>query len=922
MMKITGLISAIFLCMGADKSKPVSLHIDGLTCESAANPAGIETQKPAFGWQIRSEARNIMQAACRILVADSRDMLDADHANCWDSGKTYSDVSIWTPYDGIPLKSGKTYFWKVKIWDAGGNESPWSETAQWQMGLLNKDAWSGAQWIALQELPVDKKIVAGGANKYHKAMGKMENLLPCIRSEFVIADKPLKKATAFVSGLGHFEMNINGRKVGNHFLDPGWTEYDSHALYLTFDILSLLRRGANACGLQLGNGFHHTPHERYLKCVVSYGYPKAICKLLFEYQDGTTQEIVTDPSWKTASSPVTFSSIYGGEDYDARLKQRGWDMPGFDDSGWKNALPVGGPELRSQTATPVRITDTIAPVRVFQSRNGRWIYDLGQNFSGIASPTVDAAAGQSLKIFPGELLDDDSLVTQKASGSPFWFGYTSAGGKSETWQPQFTYYGFRYLMLEGAVPQDVPNPHRLPVITRINGLHIRNAAPQSGSFVCSSELFNRVFHLIDWSIRSNMMSVLTDCPHREKLGWLEVAHLMGTSIQYNYNVKLLFQKIIDDMRTGQQPNGLVPDIAPEYVVFKDGFRDSPEWGSAFIILPWYLRQWYGDLRPLQQNYAAMKRYADYLGSKTEGHILSHGLGDWYDLGPNHPGESQLTSKGVTATAVYYYDICILQKTAALLGYSADETHYRTLAEEIRTAFNRKYFNRETKQYDRNSQTANAMALYMGLADEQHRNDVFANIIADLKQRNYSQTPGDIGFRYFLRVLESEGASETIFTINSRDDVPGYGFQLAKGATSLTESWAALRFVSNNHCMLGHLMEWFYSGLAGIRQAEHSTAFRETIIHPNPVGNITSASATYQTPYGKILSEWEKDADSFRLHVEIPANTSALVYFPVDDLSKLTENGTPFKTTTITDAQGRRAIKIGSGVYRFGITIFD
>jgi hypothetical protein len=473
-------------------------------------------------------------------------------------------------------------------------------------------------------------------------------------------------------------------------------------------------------------------------------------------------------------------------------------------------------------------------------------------------------------------------------------------------------------MLDDAGPKDAPNPHHLPVITRINGLHIHNAAPKSGSFVCSSDLFNRIFHLIDWSVRSNMMSVLTDCPHREKLGWLEVAHLMGSSIQYNYNTKLLYQKIIDDMRTGQQPNGLIPDIAPEYVVFSDGFRDSPEWGSAFIILPWYLRQWYGDMRPLEQNYEAMKRYAGYLGSKTEGNLLSHGLGDWYDLGPDNPGESQLTSKGVTASAIYYYDICILQKTAALLGNSADEAHYRQLAEEIRTAFNLKYFNKETKQYDRGSQTANAMALYMGLVESQYRKDVFENIIADLKQRNYSQTPGDVGFRYFLRVLESEGASETVFTINSREDVPGYGFQLAKGATSLTESWAALRYVSNNHCMLGHLMEWFYSGLAGIRQAEHSTAFRETIIHPEPVGDVTSASATYRTPYGNILSEWEKDAESFRLHVEIPANTSALVYFPVDDLSKLTENGISFKAAAITDAQGRRAVKIGSGVYRFSV----
>ena len=892
---------------------PLNLQTTDLACEQDATSLGVETMTPALGWQLKSDGRNTVQTACRILVADSPELLAAEEGNCWDSGKTRSDNSLQIFYAGVPLLPATTYYWKVKVWDNHGNESAWSEPAVWTTGLFSTGDWKNAQWIALQKLPAEKRVVPGIHGKGQDTLGDMKNVLPIFRREFAV-EKPLKRATVFVSGLGHFEMSLNGKKVGDHFLDPGWTSYEQYALYVTFDITSYLQQGVNACGIMLGNGFYHTSRDRYLKCVVSHGYPKAVCRILLEYADGSTANVITDESWRVDASPITFTSIYGGEDYDARLEQNGWDKPGFNDSHWQQPLVVTGPALRSQTATPLKVMETIVPQRVFQSKTGQWVYDLGQNSSGIISLSVKAAKGQTMKVWPGELIDDDSIVTQRASGDPFWFKYTAAGRDVETWQPQFTYYGFRYLMLEGAVPEGKANPEKLPVVTDIAGLHTRNAAPQAGTFTCSNELFNRTFHLIDWSIRSNMASVLTDCPHREKLGWLEQAHLMGSSIRYNYHINRLFYKIIDDMQAAQLPNGMVPDIAPEIVVFEGGFRDSPEWGSAYVILPWYLYQWYGDKRPLQTHYEGMKRYVAYLGSTATDHIVSHGLGDWFDLGPNTPGESQLTSKGVTATAIYYYDVCIMKQIAGLLGKKDDETCFGKLADDIRKAFNQKYFHADTQQYDRGSQAANAMAIYMGLVEPEHRQAVFNNIIADLESRDYALTPGDIGFRYLLRVLESEGASETIFTINNRDDVPGYGFQLARGATALTESWAALRFVSNNHCMLGHLMEWFFSGLGGIRQAEGSTAFRNIVIQPEPVGDITSASASYDSPYGKIVSDWKRDDRYFYLDVEIPVNTTAQVFFPFGEWKNLTESGEKCKTKT--DTQGCQTIKIGSGKYRF------
>ncbi len=907
-------VMAIFTFSVSYGQKPSDqLQVTHLTCEQNDVPLGIETLSPALGWQIATADRGVLQKAYRILVADSPERLAAGEGNCWDTEKTKSDNSLQVFYAGVALHPATTYYWKVKVWDNHGNESAWSEPATWKMGLPSVEDWKGAQWIAMQELPADKKVVPGISGRGPNTLGDMKDILPMFRREFKV-EKPLKQATAFISGLGHFEMSLNGRKVGDHFLDPGWTAYEQYAQYVTFDITSYLQQGANACGIMLGNGFYHTPRERYLKCTVSHGYPKAKCTILLEYTDGSTAEVITDESWLADASPVTFTSIYGGENRDARLEQPGWDKPGFDDSRWQRPPVVTGPPLRSQTATPLKVMETIAPQRIFQTKKGQWVYDLGQNASGIISLSVKAAKGQTVKVWPGELIDDDSIITQRASGGPFWFEYTAAGRGVETWQPKFTYYGFRYLMLEGAVPDGKPNPGNLPVVTAVAGLHTRNAAQQAGYFTCSNDLFNRIFHLIDWSVRSNMASVLTDCPHREKLGWLEVAHLMGNSIRYNYNINRMYNKVIEDMQAAQLPNGMIPDIAPEIVIFGGGFRDSPEWGSAYVILPWYLYQWYGDKRPMQAQYDGMKRYVAYLSSTATGHIVSHGLGDWFDLGPNPPGESQLTSKGVTATAIYYYDVCIMQQAAGLLGKKDDEAYFGKLAGEIKDAFNRKYFNADTKQYDRGSQAANAMAIYMGLVETEHRQAVFNNIIADLQNRNYSLTPGDIGFRYLLRVLESEGASETIFTVNNRDDVPGYGFQLAKGATALTESWAALRFVSNNHCMLGHLMEWFYSGLGGIRQAEGSTAFRDIVIRPEPVGDITSASTSYDSPYGKIATDWKRDDRHFYLDVEIPANTTAQVCFPSGEWKSITESGKKFKTKT--GAQGRKTTKIGSGKYRF------
>ena len=390
--------------------------------------------------------------------------------------------------------------------------------------------------------------------------------------------------------------------------------------------------------------------------------------------------------------------------------------------------------------------------------------------------------------------------------------------------PRFTYYGFRYVRTDGAVPAGYSNPGDLPVISDIELLHTRNSSPSAGTFRCSSELFNSIYNLIEWSIKSNLASVATDCPHREKLGWLEQTHLMGNSIKFVFDIHNLYDKVINDMIEAQLENGLVPDIAPEYVPFAEGFRDSPEWGSACVILPWDMYEWYGDIDAVRKAYPMMKKYVNYLRDLSKNNILSHGLGDWYDLGPKFPGEAQLTPKAVTATSIWFYDAKLLARMASLIGENDDAAYYENLAEEIRKAFNNRFLDPVTKIYSTGSQTAYSMPLFFGMADDSLRKDIVGNLIRSVNENNKALTAGDIGYRYLLRVLEQEGQSQLIYEMNSKTDVPGYGYQLSKGATSLTESWAALKYVSNNHMMLGHLMEWFYSGLGGIRQTDGSVSY--------------------------------------------------------------------------------------------------
>lgn len=918
---------AVVICLFFISAQVIGkdLAVGNLRTEYKTNPMGLDLKAPRFSWELVSAARNVSQTAYHILVSDSRSLLEKNVGNIWDSELVRSSMSIQVPYIGKALLSTKTYYWKVKVTDNSGNSSSWSEIATWQMGLLAPADWMGAKWIAYERIP--DSLANPLVSDAKKDKTNDNNILPLLRKDFKVK-KQVKKATIFISGLGHFEMSLNGKKVGENFLDPGWTKYDKQALYVTFDLTEQLKKGNNAIGVMLGNGFYYVPpvKKRFRKLKAAFGYPKMICRLVIDYTDGTSDNIISDPSWKTAKSPVIFSSIYGGEDYDANLEQKGWDLPGFKTKSWKPAVIVDGPPvLDPQMAEPVKIMERFSPIKITNPESEKWVYDMGQNASAIPYIQVRGRKGDTVRITPAELLKPDGTVNQKATGSPHYYEYILKGDGLETWHPRFTYYGFRYLEISGAVPSGKLTSSDKPQVVSLQSLHIRNSAAKVGQFSSSSDLFNKTHALIDWAMRSNMMSVLTDCPHREKLGWLEQVHLMGSSVMYNYDALNLYRKTMDDIRHSQTSEGLVPEIAPEYVTFSWGgtmFRDSPEWGSTSIIAPWYAYHWYGDERILEENYDVMKRYIGYLKSQAKGYILYQGLGDWFDLGPNRPGVSQLTPMGVTGTAIFYYDLGIMSKIARKIGKDQDAAEYESLAVLVKKAFNDKFFDKNIKQYATASQTANAMAIYMNLVDPRDKDAVLANIIKDIRNRNNSLTAGDIGYRYLLRVLEEAGRSDVIYDMNSRSDVPGYGYQLAKGATALTESWQALENVSNNHFMLGHLMEWLYSGLAGIRSGDGSVAYKEIIIHPEPVGDLKSAKAEFASPYGKIESNWTKKDGNFELSVHIPSNTSAKIYLPAASGSIIKENGRNINGNPafrdMRFEKDRAIITIGSGSYLFSV----
>lgn len=933
---------AIFLATGWCGASSAAAQIGGITpirlqIDHLGNPVGLDDLQPRFQWNLGAtnpERRGLQQSAYWIMVASSAQLLVTDHGDLWDSGRVDSASLVGIPYEGRPLQSHTEYFWKIKVWDQDGRDSGWSEPAHWVTALLHPEEWR-ARWIAAEPDTAQTPQARENVGTHAEATAPS----PIFRRAFQ-ATKPIRKALVFVSGLGQYELHLNGGEITESVLNPGWTNYRKTVLYDAYDLTAAMRPGVNIFSVLLGNGMYNVPgvKGRYTKFIGSFGQPKLILQMDITYADGSEETLVSDKSWKTMPGPITFTSIYGGEDFDARKEPAGWEGPSFDDRAWQTAIEVAGPngnpapgsELAASRLPRIAIDRILKAERVTHPRTGVAVYDLGQNFSGWPLLRVHGQAGDAVTLIPGELLDDTGLVSQASGGAgprnQNRFTYTLRGDGTETWHPRFSYWGFRYVQVE-VRPFNSSESGRMQ-LDAVEGAFVHAGADTAGSFTTTQPKFAAIHRLIDNAILSNSMSVLSDCPTREKLGWLEQTHLAAASILYNFDDAALYEKMAADMRDAQLADGLVPAIAPEYVAFVNAagistdFRDSPEWGSAMILSPWAAYQFYGDKEPLERSYDAMRRYAEYLKSRAHDHILSYGLGDWFDIGPGRLGESQLTSKSLTATALYYQDLLALTQISRVLGKQIDSAAFADEASAIREAFNHLLFHADTQQYDRGSQTADAISLALGMVPEASRQAVLDHLVEDIRSHNNHVTAGDIGFHYVVRALTDSGRSDVLRDMLLRDDPPSYGYQLARGATTPTEDWNSGPTSSQNHFMLGHAEEWFYRGLAGIDFDMSRPTDERITIRPAFLSGIDEASARYQSVLGLVENGWRQVADGYQMQLTIPPGARATLLLPAT-ASKILESEKPLdarwmKPTTDPDTSTR--LLLGSGIYRFQIRV--
>ena len=898
----------------AKASALTSLVPTDLRCEYVQNPLAVDAMHPRLFWKLQSSMRDQHQTAYQILVASSTKNLSKDKGNLWNSGKVASNETIQIPYSGRSLKSSQQVFWKVRVWDKNDKVSAWSQPASWTMGLLKEGDWN-AKWVT--------------ANRTD------EDPLPIFRKPIRLG-KPVKKAIIHICGLGHYELSINGRRVGDYEMDPGWTNYRKTCLYSSYDVTNMLKQGDNVLGVMLGNGMYNVPGGRYTKFKGTFGPPKLICQMHVTFADGSTRIIASDETWEYALGPIVFTCIFGGEDYDARREQVGWDRPGFDDRAWSAVQVCDGPggSLVAQYAPPIKVADYLPAVAIQRLEDGQYEVDCGTNLSARPVIKVKGPAGSQVKIMCAEKRSEP--WTKRGGHS---YTYTLKGEGDEVFRPRFTYFSFQYLYISGvdrlgdanSVGQtSASSVEPRAMLLEAGSEFLTSSADDVGGFECSNALFNDIDAMIDRSVRSNLQSVVTDCPHREKLGWLEVPHLMGPSILYHRDVYRLYQKISRDTTESQLDSGVVPNIAPEYMRFKGAFFESPEWGSTCVQVPNLLYKWYGDYATEDQQYETMMRYTRYLASSrnAEG-LVKPGLGDWYDWTPEngHRGASQLTPAELPATAFLYDNARILARVAERMGKKADVAEFDKLARQVRQDFIKAYYKPAEHSVATGSQASLATALYFGLVPEEDREKVLDNLVAELEKAQYRQNTGEICFRMLVQALVEGGRSDVVYRMINRTDVPGYGNMLKLGFKTLSERWDKPGS-SMNHCMFGHIQEWFQNSIVGIRQAPDSIGFERLLLRPEIVGELTFASGYYDSVRGRVESRWRIEDSRLYWHVTIPSNTTAEVHIPTTGADKVTESGRP-----ISQAQGvvflrmepanetkknigYAVFKVGSGEYEF------
>ncbi len=847
-----------------------------LRCEYLKNPLGVDVKNPRFSWIPKHSGRGQNQTAYQIIVSSAPDAIDAD---IWDSDKVVSSCTAQINFSGKELANNTSYYWKVRYWDAKDTSSPYSTIARFDTAFFDPEKWE-AKWISK-----------------HNQM----------RKEFVLEEIPVR-AKAFVSGLGYYELRINGKKIGCNVLDPGWTTYDKRVLYSTYEVTENLHQGKNTVCAVLGTGW--------------YKSRAFFLQLHIETEKGDEMVIISDNSWNSKSGPIVSDSIYDGETYDARLETPGWDQSGYDDSGWEDASLAKSPKglLHSQMMPSIQVVDTIIPHEVTNPEPGVFVFDMGQNFSGWAQLRVKGKTGIKVRMRFAELLYPNGHINQenlrKAKAEDI---YILKGGKEEVYEPRFTYHGFRYVELTG-----YPG---VPTLDSLRGRVVHTAVKQTGNFSSSNSLLNQMQQNFLWAYKTNLHSIPTDCSQRdERMGWLGDAHLTAEGGIMNFDMAAFYTKFINDISDVQDRKGTLTDTVPH---IWGGRPADPAWGTAYPLLCWFMYKFYGDKRILENHFEGLKKYVNSLTAMAKKDILSFSrYGDWIAI--------DKTPGSLVSSFYYFYDVSLLSRIAGILEKQDDADNYAKLAEKIKSAFNDTFYSSELGGYGPNTQTANVLPLFLDLPTPSARGRVIRNLVSDILYKNNTHlTTGIIGTGYLLDVLLKTNNSILAYELATQTTYPSWGYMIERGATTLWELWQEKTgpgMNSHNHPMLGSYGAFFYRALAGIDQKSSSLGYEHILIRPQMVRDLFYASGSSTTIRGQILSEWKRQDGQIELKVSIPVNCTAEITMPKLNLNNiaLKEKGLQIysRGQFITEIEGidlveetesSLIIQVGSGTYFFELS---
>jgi len=890
----------------------------GLKCEYRVNPLGVDERSPRLSWALESEEREQVQSAYQILVARSEEDLETEENLLWDSGRVESGRSVGIEYEGEALQSGSRCVWKVRVWDGSGNPSPYSGPDIFEMGLLERSDWEGA-WISLGEGP-PKDVEPPSGDKYDDVGPGLEPS-PYVRKEFWL-EKPVRRARLYATSRGVYEPYVNGKRVGEDVLAPGWTDYRRRIQYQTYDVTGLLVEGRNALGAALGDGWYagfvgFDPKRRG----AHYGsHAHLLAQLEVEYEDGTTQTVSSDGSWKSSTGPILYSDLLVGEAYDARKEKAGWSEPGFDDSEWYGVgvEEIGDIQLIAQPDEGVRVTEEVAAKAVTEPRSGVYVIDMGQNMVGWVRLKVEGEAGTEVTLRHAEALNPDGTIyITNLRFARATDRYVLKGEGEEVYEPRFTFHGFRYVEVRGYAGE--------PPLGAITGCVVHSATPPTGSFECSNQMVNELQENILWGQRGNFLSVPTDCPQRdERLGWMGDAQVFVRTASFNVDVAAFFEKWMVDVEDAQSPDGAFPDVAPLFGDRSEALlkKGAPAWGDAGVIVPWTIYRTYDDTRIVERHYDAMARWMGYLHEANPDLIrknrMGNNYGDWLSPRGDH------TPKHLLATAYWAHDAKLMAEMAEATGRREDAREYSSLNERIKAAFNEAFVSPDGR-IEGDTQTCYLLALHMELLPEDQRSAAAEHLVRAIEREDWHLSTGFVGVGYLCPVLTETGHADVAYRLLKNETYPSWGYTIKNGATTIWERWdgwteekgfQSPNMNSFNHYSLGSVGEWLYRYVAGIDLG--TPGYGRIVIRPRPGGGLTHARGEYDSVRGRISSSWNIEGDRFALEVLIPPNTAATVHVPsTEDVS---EGGRPVDEADDVEflhvGEGETVLSVGSGRYEF------